>query len=61
LWGYARDLYQIPVFRETTDFAAYAAFGSGPAPSFFNAAPWRIRVEPYRGDWDALHGRERLG
>jgi len=61
LWGYARDLYQMPAFRETTDFAAYAAFGSGPAPSFFNGAPWRIQVEPHRGDWDEPPGRERLG
>lgn len=61
LWGYARDLYQMPPFRETTDFAAYAAFGSGPAPSFFNGAPWRIQVEPHRGDWDEPPGRERRG
>ena len=60
LWGYARDLYQLPAFRETTDFAAIAAFGSGPSPSFFNDAPWRIRVDPYQADWDEPHGRERL-
>jgi glutathione S-transferase/putative glutathione S-transferase len=59
LWGYARDLYQLPAFRETTDFAAIAAFGSGPSPSFFNDAPWRIRVHPYHADWDEPHGRER--
>ena len=47
LWAYARDLYQRPAFRETTDFAAFAAFGSGPAPSFYNAAPWRIHVDPH--------------
>jgi glutathionyl-hydroquinone reductase len=61
LWGYARDLYQTPAFRETTDFSAFARFGSGPAPSFFNDAPWRIQVEPYRADWDEPSGRERLG
>jgi glutathionyl-hydroquinone reductase len=61
LWGYARDLYQMPAFRETTDFAAYAAFGSGPAPSFFNDAPWRIRVEPRSADWDEPHGRAHVG
>ena len=43
LWGYARDLYQRPAFRETTDFSAFARFGSGPAPSFYNDAPWRIQ------------------
>ena len=61
LWGYARDLYQRPAFRETTDFSVFGAFGSGPAPSFFNAAPWRIHVDPYAADWDEPHGRERLG
>ena len=61
LWDYARDLYQRPAFRETTDFSAIAGFGSGPAPSFFNDAPWRIRVEPYQADWDEPHTRERLG
>jgi len=61
LWGYARDLYQMPAFRETTDFSAFARFGSGPAPSFFNDASWRIGVEPYQADWDEPHGRERLG
>ena len=61
LWGYARDLYQRPAFRETTDFSVFGAFGSGPAPSFFNDAPWRIHVDPFRGDWDQPHGRERVG
>jgi glutathionyl-hydroquinone reductase len=61
LWGYARDLYQRPAFRETTDFSVFGAFGSGPAPSFFNAAPWRIHVDPYAADWEEPHGRERLG
>jgi len=61
LWGYARDLYQQPAFRETTDFSAIGAFGSGPAPSFFNDAPWRIHVDPYRGDWNEPAGRDRLG
>jgi len=61
LWGYARDLYHLPAFRETTDFGAFARFGSGPSPSFFNDAPWRIKVDPYRADWDEPHGRERLG
>jgi glutathionyl-hydroquinone reductase len=61
LWGYARDLYQRPAFRETTDFAAIAGFGAGAAPSFFNDAPWRIRVDPYRADWDEPPGRDHLG
>jgi glutathionyl-hydroquinone reductase len=61
LWDYARDLYQRPAFRETTDFSSFARFGSGPAPSFFNDASWRIRVEPYQADWDEPHTRESLG
>jgi putative glutathione S-transferase len=60
LWGYARDLYQLPAFRETTDFVSFARFGSGPSPSFFNGAPWRIRVDPYQADWDEPHDRGRL-
>ncbi len=60
LWGYARDLYQHPAFRETTDFAAFGRFGEGPRHSFVNDAPWRIDVEPVRADWDAPHHREAL-
>jgi hypothetical protein len=30
-------------------------------PSFFNEAPWRIRVEPRGADWDEPHGLEHLG
>jgi glutathione S-transferase/putative glutathione S-transferase len=61
LWAYARDLYQLPAFRDTTDFSAFARFGAGPKPSFLNDADWRIQVAPYRGDWDAPHGRNLLG
>jgi glutathionyl-hydroquinone reductase len=61
LWGYARDLYHLPAFRETTDFGAFARFGSGPPPSFLNDAPWRIKVDPYRADWDEPHDREQPG
>jgi len=58
LWGYARDLYQRPAFRETTDFGAFGRFGAGPRRSFVNNAPWRIEVEPVHGDWDSPPGRE---
>jgi glutathionyl-hydroquinone reductase len=51
----------LPAFRETTDFGAFARFGSGPSPSFLNDAPWRIKVAPYRADWDEPHDREQLG
>jgi glutathionyl-hydroquinone reductase len=60
LWGYARDLYQHPAFRETTDFGAFGRFGAGPKPSFVNDAPWRIDVEPTQADWDSPHYREAL-
>jgi putative glutathione S-transferase len=60
LWGYARDLYQHPAFRETTDFGAFGRFGAGPKPSFVNDAPWRIDVEPAQADWDSPHHREAL-
>jgi len=60
LWGYARDLYQIPAFRETTDFDSFSKFGRA-APTFVNGGSWRIEVEPRAADWDARHGREALG
>jgi putative glutathione S-transferase len=28
LWAYARDIYRVPAFRQTTDFAAFAASGA---------------------------------
>ncbi|MDF5758152.1 glutathione S-transferase C-terminal domain-containing protein [Spongiactinospora sp. TRM90649] len=55
LWGYARDLYQWPAFRQTADFGVYRP-GSPPA-----GGPRRITVEPFAADWDKPHGRERLG
>jgi putative glutathione S-transferase len=60
LWGYARDLYQHPAFRETTDFGAFGRFAEGPKPSFVNEAPWRVAVEPEPADWDTPHQREAL-
>jgi glutathionyl-hydroquinone reductase len=60
LWAYARDLYQQPAFRETTDFSAFARMGTA-KPSFLHEAGWRIPVAPHRGDWDAPHDREQLG
>jgi glutathione S-transferase/putative glutathione S-transferase len=52
LWRYARDLYRRPAFRETTDFSALNILSGRPKPSFVNAAPWRIAVEPHLADWD---------
>ena len=51
LWAYARSLYRLPAFRETTDFDTFGSFVRGPKPTFFNDTPWRIPVEPYRADW----------
>ena len=61
LWGYARDLYQRPAFRDTTDFGSFGGLLRGPRPTFLNDGAWRIRVAPQRADWDAPAGRERLG
>ena len=61
LWDYARDLYQRPAFRDTTEFSSFARFGAGPTPSFVNDADWRIPVEPYQADWDAPQDRQILG
>lgn len=61
LWGYTRDLYQLPAFRETTDFSSFGGLVRGPKPTFLHQAPWRISVEPRLADWDAPSGREQLG
>ena len=61
LWGYARDLYQRPAFRETTDFSSFGGLVRGPKPTFVNDAPWRIGVEPHLADWDEPAGRDHLG
>jgi len=61
LWAYARDLYQRPAFRDTTDFTSFAGLTRGPKPSFLNDGPWRIKVEPHLADWDEPSGRARLG
>jgi putative glutathione S-transferase len=60
LWGYARDLYQRPAFRETTDFSAMNGLRRGPEPSFLNDGAWRLAIEPRPADWDAPHGRGHL-
>ena len=59
LWAYARDLYQRPAFRDTTDFTSFGGLARGPRPTFLNEGPWRIKVEPHLADWDEPPGRER--
>ncbi|MFD0691941.1 glutathione S-transferase C-terminal domain-containing protein [Actinomadura fibrosa] len=56
LWPYARDLYRLPAFRETTDFSAFTHLG----PPFLDPAVTRIEVEPHRADWDEPQDRHRL-
>lgn len=36
LWAYARDLYSIPAFRDTTDFSTFAALAPWNSPSHRN-------------------------
>ena len=57
LWGYARDLYSLPAFRETTRFDQikrhyYVTLG--------NVNPTRIVPVGPDLDWDSPHGRESL-
>lgn len=54
LWRYARDLYQQPAFRETTDFSALSGASERPRPAFVNSSPWRLNIEPHHADWDLL-------
>ena len=61
LWAYARDLYRLPAFRQTTDFSSHRGLVRGPKPSFLNAASWRLRVEPHLADWDSPPDRDHLG
>jgi glutathione S-transferase/putative glutathione S-transferase len=61
LWAYARDLYRLPAFRETTDFASFGGLVRGPKPTFVNDGSWRIGVDPRLADWDEPPGRDHLG
>ena len=56
LWGYARDLYQRPAFRETTDLGAFTHLG----PPDLDPAVQRIEVDPFLPDWEAPHDRASL-
>jgi len=56
LWAYARDLYQRPAFRETTDFNTFR-FGKPPPRE---DGVTRLDVDPVELDWEEPHGRERL-
>jgi glutathionyl-hydroquinone reductase len=60
LWGYARDLYQHPAFRDTTDFSAFGGLARDPKPTFLRQAPWRLTIKPRPADWDVPAGREHL-
>ena len=56
LWAYARDLYQRPAFRDTTDFTSFGGLTRGPKPSFLNDGSRWIKVEPRLADWDTPSG-----
>lgn len=58
LWGYARDLYQRPAFRDTTnvDHIKVGTFRTGAGLRTGRIVP----DGPY-ADWDAPHDRDRLG
>ena len=60
LWGYARDLWEIPAFRNNTYFKSFAnpKRGTGGAFETFNARFLdEIDLEKY---WGAPHGRQSL-
>ena len=54
LWAYARDLYQHPAFRETTDFDHIKRHYYLTHPQL---NPTRIVPVGPVLDWDAPHGR----
>ncbi|MEU6714075.1 glutathione S-transferase C-terminal domain-containing protein [Nonomuraea sp. NPDC046802] len=56
LWAYARDLYQQPAFRDTTDFNAFRR----DRPGVRQEGPERIAVDPVEANWGKPHGRDRL-
>jgi putative glutathione S-transferase len=58
LWAYARDLYSRPAFRETTRFDQIKRHYYMTHPRL---NPSRIVPDGPLLDWDAPHGRERLG
>jgi putative glutathione S-transferase len=54
LWGYARDLYSLPAFRETTNFDHIKRHYFRTHPQI---NPTRIVPDGPLLDWDARHGR----
>jgi glutathionyl-hydroquinone reductase len=58
LWPYARDLYQQPAFRETTNFDHIKRHYFGTHP---HLNPSRIVPAGPLLDWDAPHHREAIG
>lgn len=58
LWGYARDLYQIHAFKETTDFDAIKR---GYHLGSQNSNPYQILAKgPDLSIWNLPHDREKL-
>ncbi len=57
LWGYARDLYSLPAFRETTDFDQIKRHYY---LTHSHINPTRIVPDGPELDWDSPHGRAVL-
>jgi putative glutathione S-transferase len=58
LWNYARDLYQRPAFRDTTDFEHVKI---GTYRTGAGARTSRVVPAGPDTDWDAPHDRDRFG
>jgi glutathionyl-hydroquinone reductase len=62
LWSWARELYAMPAFRETTFVDVTRPKEDGPKQvAFLNEAPWRVDVRRVSPDWTAPHRREGVG
>lgn len=58
LWAWARELYTIPAFRETTYFDIRTPKQEAPKQvAFVNEAAWRVQVRRISPDWDKPHLR----
>ncbi|WP_026892020.1 glutathione S-transferase C-terminal domain-containing protein [Lacrimispora aerotolerans] len=62
LWGYARDLYQQPAFRETTDFAFIkdSYYRSPHLRKLFGNVYNILPKGPDLSEWNSPHGRSSL-
>ncbi|MDT0266118.1 glutathione S-transferase C-terminal domain-containing protein [Streptomyces sp. DSM 44915] len=61
LWGYARDLYGVPAFRDTTEFDTYPLAVDEPPDARWGEGIERIAIDGVEPDWSVPHGRQTLG